>query len=116
MDIQEYSNKRGDQVISDFLISLSLVGKSDHAKKIFYDLEKLEQYPLNFLLRLNNVKKINKNLYELRIAWRRESYRIFFCIQHNTYYLLHIFCKKSQKIPSKELRLAQQRKNNLIKI
>ncbi len=32
-NIQEYANDRGDEVVSDFLISLSRRGKSDHVKK-----------------------------------------------------------------------------------
>lgn len=112
-NIQEYSNNRGDEVVSDFLIPLSRRGKSDHVKKIYYDLEKLEQHSLELLLKNQSVKKIGSNLYELRILWRKESYRIFFCIFGSTYYLIHIFCKKSQKIPKKELKLAIARKNNL---
>jgi phage-related protein len=50
-------------------------------------------------------KKIDRNLFELRIRGQ-DAFRIFYSIFYNTYYLVHIFKKKSQKIPRKEIKRA----------
>jgi len=51
-------------------------------------------------------KKIRNNLYELRIRGKR-SFRIFYTFDSQIIYLLHIFQKKSQKTPVKEINIAQ---------
>ena len=57
-------------------------------------------------LTLPHSKKISGGLFELRMRGRQEV-RIFYCFHKNTIYLLHGFIKKFQRIPNKELRLAQ---------
>ena len=54
------------------------------------------------------VKKIQNNLYELRVSGKIQI-RIFYTFYGNTYYLIHAFKKKSQKTPIKELRIAIDR-------
>jgi phage-related protein len=54
------------------------------------------------------VKKIDKELYELRIRGSNEIRFIFAC-SGKTVLMLHGFKKKSQKLPLKELRLARKR-------
>ena len=59
-------------------------------------------------LRLPDAKKIDKNLYELRIRGK-ESIRIFYTKTTEGYFLIHAFKKKTQKIPRKDLKLAVDR-------
>lgn len=59
-------------------------------------------------------KKIATSLFELRIRGKLEV-RIFYTFHKDTIILLHGFIKKSQKIPQKELHLAQQKLGNLTK-
>lgn len=59
------------------------------------------------------IKKLQTNLYELRIK-SRILVRIFYSPKKNSYYLLHAFKKKSQKTPLKELRLAIDRMKDII--
>lgn len=54
------------------------------------------------------MKKIQNKLYELRIVGK-EQIRIFYTMDHGEYYLLHIFKKKSQKIPVREIQTAIDR-------
>src|SRR3990167_11557513 len=54
------------------------------------------------------IKKLQSKLYELRISGKVEV-RIFYTIFNNEYYLLHAFKKKSQKTPTKELKVAIDR-------
>lgn len=53
-------------------------------------------------------KKINEKIYELRIQGEN-SIRIFYAFQKEKYYLLHIFRKKSQKLPRQEIETALDR-------
>lgn len=59
------------------------------------------------------MKKLMSNLYELRIK-SQVAVRIFYSPKTNRYYLLHAFIKKSEKTPSKELRIAIDRMKELI--
>lgn len=54
-------------------------------------------------------KMASVNLWELRIIFASNIYRIFLCSGKNKLILLHGFCKKSQKTPSKEINLALKR-------
>lgn len=64
-------------------------------------------------LRPPDTKKIDKNLYELRIRGK-ESIRIFYKKTDQGYLLLHAFKKKTQKIPRRELKLAVDRMKQLV--
>lgn len=55
------------------------------------------------------VRKIDANLWEIRIKLAQTIARIFFTVDNHTMILLHGFIKKSQKTPSKELEIAQKR-------
>ena len=56
--------------------------------------------------------KVTK-LYELRIQGEN-SIRIFYCFQKGKFYLLHIFRKKTQKLPKKEIKTALDRLKQII--
>ncbi len=58
-------------------------------------------------------KKIKRNLYELRIKGQ-DSYRVFYTKIKSIYYLVHIFKKKSQKTPKKEIKTALDRIRQII--
>lgn len=55
-----------------------------------------------------DIKKLQDKLYELRIPGK-SSVRIFYTIMKGEYFLLHVFMKKSQKTPAKELKIAIDR-------
>ncbi len=59
------------------------------------------------------MKKLQSGLYELRISGK-VAIRIFYTIQNGEYHLLHAFKKKSQKTPSKEMRIAIDRLKEFI--
>lgn len=112
-NIEQYKTSRGEEVIFVFLENLSKCGRADHAKRIYKDLEKLEKFRLEFLLKDRIVKKLEQNIYELIINWKNANYRIFFSIIKESYWLTNIFYKKTQKTPPRELKLARRRKNEL---
>lgn len=68
----------------------------------------LEKYGL--IIGMPYVKKINKNIYELRIRGKIEL-RILFTQKFNIFYLLHCFKKKRQKLLTKDIAIAENRLN-----
>ena len=57
-------------------------------------------------------KKITANIHELRIRSKQEI-RIFYTFKRNVIYLLHIFQKKTQKTPPREIETAKERLRRL---
>ena len=84
-NIEQYRTSRGDEVVLEFIKGLSSKGRAEHALKIFKDLEKLEAYELEFLMRNKKVKKIKENIYELIVEWKNANYRILFSIINGSY-------------------------------
>lgn len=74
--------------------------------KIFRGLNLLEKY--GPMIGMPHVKKIDHVLYELRIRGKEEV-RVLFITQLRIIYFLHIFKKKTQKIPANEINTAHQR-------
>jgi len=88
--------------IDEFISTLT----TDTKAKIFKSLDLLENY--GPMIGMPHVKKIEKLLFELRIRGKEEI-RLFFICSKQKIYFLHIFKKKTQKIPLKELNLARKR-------
>lgn len=59
-------------------------------------------------LRMPHSKKITNELFELRVKGQQEV-RVLYTFKENLAILLHLFIKKSNKIPSKEIALAEKR-------
>lgn len=60
-----------------------------------------------------DIKKLKDKLYELRIPGK-SSIRIFYTNMKGEYYLLHAFLKKTQKTPTKELKVAIDRRKKIL--
>ena len=76
--------------------------KKEVGAKIF---EVQEGFPIGLPL----VRKMNSDLWEIRVDLSDGICRIFFTIMNNTMILLHGFVKKSQKTPQNELKTAENR-------
>jgi phage-related protein len=74
--------------------------------KIFQKLKLLKTY--GPMAGMPHVKKINHQLFELRIRGHEEV-RLLFSCYGRTLYFAHIFKKKTRKIPVKEISIAQKR-------
>lgn len=55
------------------------------------------------------VRKMDADLWEIRIRLEQSIARLFFTVSSNTLLLLHGFVKKSQATPKSELELAKSR-------
>ena len=97
-----YENSRGERPVQEFITTLSPSSQS----KVIGSVRLLREFGM--FLKMPHSKKITKNLYELRIRGKEEV-RIFYAFSRGKIYLLHAFKKKSQRTPSKEIKLAEAR-------
>lgn len=97
-----FENNRGEKPVEEFIKSL------DEATiaKVIHVIDLLEKF--GPLLKMPHVKKLDKNLYELRIRGKQEI-RIVFSFDKKKIYLLHAFQKKTQKTPPREIATALKR-------
>jgi phage-related protein len=66
-------------------------------------------------LGLPHTKPIETGLFELRIKGKEGIARVFFCTKAGKkIVMLHLFVKKSQKTPKKEIKIAKARMNEVI--
>lgn len=101
-NIHLFETKRGEKPVAKFINNLT---PATYAKTL-HTLELLKQYGL--FLSMPHCKKVTNSLYELRIRGKEEI-RIFYFIRERKIYLLHVFKKKTQKIPKKEIEIATKR-------
>lgn len=102
-----FQTARGDSPIEDFIKEQD---EATYAKA----LQAIQLLANNGpFLKPPYIKKLQDKLYELRISGK-VAIRIFYTIANNEYYLLHAFKKKSQKTPSKELKVALDRMKELV--
>lgn len=61
------------------------------------------------------VGSLGGGLYEVRTSYDRNEYRVIFCVESGAMVLLHGFHKKTQKTPDRELRLARERHQEVMR-
>ena len=102
-----FQTSRGGYPVKDFIEEQD---KSTQTK-IAHSIRLLVDY--GPFLKPPNIKKLQDKLYELRIPGK-PAIRIFYTLIGGEYYLLYAFKKKSQKTPSKELKIALDRIKEII--
>ena len=90
-----------DKTVKDFIESL----EKPTTSKVFQIIDLLERF--GHELRMPYSKKISKKLFELRIRGKQEV-RILYTFKNGAV-LLHVFTKKTFKIPKKEIEIANGR-------
>ena len=101
--------------ISPILEFFRTIPKKDLAK-IIREIDLLEEFGLS--LGLPHIKKLvnAEDLWELRVKFSSNNYRIFyFVLKDRQFVLLHAFQKKSDETPKREIELAISRKNDYLK-
>lgn len=110
MEIEHYTTPSGNAPIEKFLKNLA---DTKHAIQILDDIEILQEFELNQLLKSGDVEKIKgikKDIWELRTRCKGNIiYRTLFEIIGDKIRVLHIFNKKEQKIKKKEIDIAISR-------
>lgn len=104
--VQLYETDRGEQRVKDFIARL----EAHTQAKFLHLIDLLEQYGNQ--LSLPHARRLEDNLYELRIRGRQEA-RILYCFKGQSIILIHGFRKQSQKIPARELVIGRMRRDQL---
>jgi len=66
-------------------------------------------------LGMSHTKAVENGLLELRVKGKEGIARVFYCTQvGKRIVMLHVFVKKAQKTPKKELKLAMKRMNEVL--
>jgi phage-related protein len=95
----------GTSEFEDFLDSLS----EKDAAKLLAVISKVETLGLQIAIRMQWVRKLEDDLYELRSQQGRDIQRaIYFHVGANCYVITHGFTKKSQRTPAREIRHAKE--------
>ncbi len=93
-DIRKFVNNLDDNSYAETIKALELLAERGHE------------------IRMPFSKKINKNIYELRIK-SIQNVRIFYTFRYDEIFLLHAILKKTQRLSSKDLSLAINRERRL---
>lgn len=109
MTVEFYTTASGRNPVGEFIESSPVKAR----KKIIRTLELLEKYGTKLLYSGFLEKLRGYELYQLRIKFGGVIYRILCIIVGATCWLLHIFKKKSNHTPQKEINTALRRKENL---
>ena len=105
-DIFFFETLRGEKLEKEFIKSLPETAVS----KISHHIDLLKTYGPQ--LGMPHSKRLQNNLYELRIRGKNEI-RIIYSFKGAKIYLLHAFKKKTQEIPEKEIKTAITRFTSL---
>lgn len=105
--VEYYINQRGESPVKKFLSS-----QDERTQQKVIDAINIliESGPF---LKPPYMKKLDKDLYELRIK-STVAVRVFYSPITGVYYLLHAFVKKTQKTPDREMKVALDRIKELI--
>ncbi|MBI2268719.1 MAG: type II toxin-antitoxin system RelE/ParE family toxin [Candidatus Blackburnbacteria bacterium] len=102
-----FESSRGERIVENFILAQQDITQA----KIGNEIDLLEKH--GPFLGMPHSKKLNSQLYELRIRGKQEV-RIIYAFMGKKIYLLHAFRKQTQKTPAKELVIAQHRLNLLL--
>lgn len=101
-EVIEYETGRKERPIAEFIKKQ----QPQTIAKIAHLIDLLEIH--GSFLGMPHSKKLENNLYELRVRGKEEI-RIIYGFRGKTIYLFHGFKKQKQKTPPKEIATAQQR-------
>lgn len=101
-EVRFFKTDSGTEPVRDWLRELPAIDR----KTIGEDIKTVQfGWPLGMPL----VRKMDKDLWEVRIHLENRIARVLFTVSNGTIVLLHGFIKKSQATPKPELKLATDR-------
>jgi phage-related protein len=105
-----YRAQDGTQPVDDFIEGL---GDPDRQAAIDFQIDRLNLLtPAQPHLPFPHSSQVNGELRELRCHYGRNLYRILYRRSGNLLVLLHMFEKRSAKLPPREIAVAQERWND----
>lgn len=107
LHVNFYKSDSGTEPVREWLKSL----QKEEKKTIGEDIKTVQfGWPLGMPL----VRKLDNNLWEVRIKLDNKIARILLTAKNNQMILLHGFIKKSQKTPKNELDVAKKRRDEVL--
>lgn len=104
LEARFFCTDKGAEPVREWLKTLTAIDR----KAIGEDIRTVQiGWPLGMPL----VRKMDNNLWEVRINLQGRIARVLFTVVDNVMVLLHGFIKKSQETPKQELDLAKTRRN-----
>jgi phage-related protein len=105
LNVMFYRTEAGNEPVREWLKDL----QRDDKRQIGEDIKTAQ---LGWPLGMPLIKKIDKDLWEVRTRLSDGIARVFFTVEGEYMILLHGFIKKSQKTPQNELKTALSRLGN----
>lgn len=103
-DYEFYQDEKGQEPVKDFLLSLP----PKHRGKVLQTIQILSDFGINLPFPYSS--QVEGELRELRAHYGRTLYRIlYYCDVNGVFILLHAFPKRTQTIPTREIRIATER-------
>lgn len=103
IDLVFYRTEAGNEPVRDWLLGLDPVNR----REIGLDLQRVQyRWPIGMPL----VRPLGDGLFEVRSNLPDKTIsRVLFCFHDGALFALHGFVKKSQQIPTEDLKLARKR-------
>ena len=100
-----YKRRNGHTEFEEFYQSLP---RKDR-EKLYATLQAIRRQGIMIAIRMEWVKKLDKNLYEIRsIVGSNIQRACYFHVEGNQYIITHGFTKKTQKTPAREIKHAKE--------
>jgi phage-related protein len=106
LDVRFYKTEAGTEPVRDWLKDLSAIDR----KAIGEDIKTVQ---LGWPLGMPLVRKMDGNLWEVRVRLQGRTARVLFTLDEHVMVLLHGFIKKSQATPKDDLKIAISRMKKL---
>jgi phage-related protein len=106
LSVKFYANLQGKEPVREWLLDLTTADRKtigDEIRTVQFG------WPIGMPL----VRKLDKDLWEIRIDLTDRIARVLFTIEKGHAILLHSFIKKTQKIPAPDLATTKRRLNDL---
>ena len=105
-NVISFESDRGEKFVEEFIKKLD----PSTIAKVAHEVDLLEKH--GPFIGMPHSKKITAELHELRIRGKQEV-RIIYAFVKRNIYLLHVFTKKRQKLPQREVNTAYRRLRSL---
>lgn len=110
MEIQLWESSPGKSPVAEFLQSLD---KKTRAK-VSWILDLVEKHGMTLLGKTPYFQKLSGyDLYEVRVKFNKQIYRMLGVVKHSKLWLVHAFNKKDQKTRLNDIALAMVRAKNI---
>lgn len=112
IEFKTMTDDKDNDLFDEFLKTLD----EKQADKIVERIIQIENHGLQTAIKMKWVKKIDKNLYEIRVKFSSNIQRVFyFQKENNQYVITHGFTKKTQKTPPKEITRAKRLRDQYLR-